>query len=265
MNAVQAEYASICLLSYNRPKSIRRTISSAITNAGHPFELIVHDDGSDDETVEVLREFHRNGLISLLLLNAPGHNEGQGIALERMFKAATGDPIVKMDQDLEFEPDWLRRSVFLIEKNYHLAPPPHRADPGVEVQPRIGALGLFKYHHAPVHHEDMLISSRRAGDERFELVKDFVGSCMVIPRAAYDKFGPFETRSTAFAEDAVFKQRVEADPNWSNALFKEDLASNFGFGLGPERSTVAIQDPAEKAGVAMPAPIHDAPFLITAE
>jgi glycosyltransferase involved in cell wall biosynthesis len=250
VEAFQAPYASICLLSYNRAKSVRRTISSAITSAGYPFELIVHDDGSDEETVEVLREFHRNGLISLLLLNAPNHNEGQGIALERMFRAATGDPIVKMDQDLEFEPDWLKQSVHLIEKNFH----------NDEAQPRIGCLGLFKYHHPPVHHEDMLIATRRAADVKFEMVKDFVGSCMVIPRAAYERFGPFETRSPAFAEDAVFKQRVEADPDWTNALFPEDLAANFGFGLGP--STVAIQDPNEREGVAMPAPIHDRPFLI---
>lgn len=259
MEPVQAPYASVCLLSYQRAKSVRRTISSAITNAGYPFELIVHDDGSDEETVEVLREFHRNGLISLLLLNAPSHNEGQGIALERMFKAATGDPIVKMDQDLEFEEDWLKRSVGLIRKNYGVLTDGPLGE-GESEQPRIGCLGLFKYHHPPVHHEDMLIASRRAADERFELVKDFVGSCMVIPRAAYEKFGPFETRSPAFAEDAVFKQKVEADPNWTNALFKEDLATNFGFGLGP--STVAIQDPNEAEGVAMPAAIHDGPFLI---
>lgn len=242
-------YASVCLLSFNRPKLVRQTISTLVRNACYPLELIVHDDGSDEETVEVLRELHRNELISLLMLNSPGHNEGQGIALNRMFRAASGDPIVKMDHDMELEPGWLSKSVNLLRKNKL------HAEEGD--QDRIGALGLFKYEHFPVDHREMLIETRRAGSQTFELHRDFVGSAMVIPRDSWEHFGPFEERSPAFAEDAVFKQRIEAEPGWTNALFPEDLAVNVGFGLGP--STVNVPD---EFGGAKTQTIKDGPLVI---
>lgn len=246
---MQAEYASICLLSFNRPKFVRRTIASAITNAEYPVELIVHDDGSDEETVEVLREFHRNEVISLLMLNAPGNNEGQGVALRRMFAAATGDPIVKMDHDLEFELGWLKHCVRLLEA---------QRQGGQGDTPRIGALGLFKYYHPPVHHEDEIIDSWEDNGILWEEHEDFVGSCMVIPRDAYEEFGPFDIRSTAFAEDAVFKQKIAAADGWCNALLPLDIATNFGFGLG--KSTVCVPD---EDGKPEPAEIKQAPLLLT--
>lgn len=253
---MQAEYASICLLSFERPKFVRRMIASAIGNAHYPLELIVHDDGSDEETVEVLREFHRNGVISLLMLNAPGHNEGQGVALRRMFAAATGDPIVKMDHDLEFAPGWLKLCIALLEAQRRAI------ESGVPLAqgraPRIGALGLFKYHHLPVHHEDHIIESWEDDGIPWEEHEDFVGSCMVIPRAAYERFGPFDIRSTAFAEDALFKKAIAREVGWCNALFPEDIATNFGFGLG--KSTVAVEG---EDGRPEPAEIKQAPLLIT--
>lgn len=246
-----SNHASICLLSFNRPKLVRQTISSAIVNAGYPVELIVHDDGSDDETIEVLRELHRNGLISLLMLNAPGHNEGQGVALNRMFAAATGDPIIKMDHDLILEPDWLEECVAILG-----------ADQKREVDgfsdERIGALGLFKYDHPPVAHGEMFIKTHSSDDYSWEEVQDFVGSCMVIPREAFEKFGPFEERSTAFAEDAVFKRLIADSQFWYCALPPDDLAQNVGFGVGP--STVNIPD---NAGGVTQQPIKSEPLIIT--
>ena len=255
---MQAEYASVCLLSFNRPKFVRRTIASAIGNADYPLELIVHDDGSDEETVEVLREFHRNGVISLLMLNAPGNNEGQGIALRRMFAAATGDPIVKMDHDLEFAPGWLRLCVTLLGAQLRTVEGRAVLAPRDEYAPLIGALGLFKYHHPPVHHEDHIIESWEDDGIPWEEHEDFVGSCMVIPRAAYERFGPFDIRSTAFAEDALFKKAIAREAGWCNALFPEDIATNFGFGLG--KSTVAVEG---EDGMPEPAKIKQAPLLLT--
>jgi glycosyltransferase involved in cell wall biosynthesis len=241
---MRAAYASVCLLSFNRPKLLRQTISTAIKNAHYPFELIVHDDGSDEETLELLRSFHEEGLISLLILNAPGNNEGQGVALNRMFAAATGDPIIKMDHDLELEEDWLARAVELLEANASECDAEDVSQTtAVEFRtPRIGALGLFKYKFDPVDAEKMLIASRRTAEGvEWEEHEDFVGSCMVIPRMAYEEFGPFEMRSTAFAEDAVFKHSIRDRNGWCNALFPYNLATNQGFGLGP--STVNVEGP----------------------
>lgn len=256
-------YASVCLLSFNRPKLLRQTIATAIKNAGYPFELIVHDDGSDRETLDVLRAFHEEGLISLLMLNSPGNNEGQGVALNRMFSAATGDPIVKMDHDLELEEDWLKRCVELLEANARDADVEdekrNAGEPSPFTTPRIGALGLFHYKFDPVDTEKMKVATHHTfqGIE-WEEHQDFVGSCMVIPRLAYEEFGPFEMRSPAFAEDAVFKHSIRDRGGWCNALFPFNLATNQGFGLGP--STVNIPGPENGAPVVQP--IAQGPLVI---
>jgi glycosyltransferase involved in cell wall biosynthesis len=101
-------YASCCVLSYRRAHFLGRCIDTLIGGASAPLELIVHDDGSGDEDVmELLAERQRLGEISTLITNAPGHNQGQGVAINRMFAVATGDPIIKIDHDLIFQPGWL--------------------------------------------------------------------------------------------------------------------------------------------------------------
>lgn len=239
---MQAPFASLCLLSYERRDFVMDTIISAVRNADYPLEMIVHDDGSNSNVVEVLRELQNEGFISLLMLNARGNNEGQGIALNRMFAAAKGDPIVKLDQDLKFSGivngsgfltgGWLKRSVRLLEANH--------TDPKT---PNIGALGLFKYEAEPVRWQDMLIDTHSSGGWVWEEHKDFVGSGMVIPRVAWEEFGPFEERSPAFAEDAEFKRWIDEREGWCNALFPDDLAQNIGFGPGP--STIVSQEGGE--------------------
>lgn len=252
-------FASLCFLSFNRPQFIGQAIETAIENAGYPVEVIVHDDGSNDETVNLLLELRRQGMISTLLLNQPGWNEGQGIALNRMFHLAKGDPICKLDHDLVFAEGWLAKSVRILEANETASSGIFR-QPGSEPQPRIGALGLFPYHTEPVNYEDMLIDGWGEGDTAWEQHQDFVGSAMVIPREAWEHFGPFQERSAAFAEDHDFKMRVttgKRNPtDWAVALTPEQLVHNQGFGEGP--STVVVRKNGELTSRA----IRPEPYII---
>lgn len=209
------------------------------------MEVIVHDDGSDNGTLEALFNLRSLGLISTLILNQKGYNEGQGIALNRMFHAAKGDPIVKFDHDLICKPGWLRKAVEVLDAN--------AADSAV-VEPRIGALGLFHYHadHA-VSSERTLMCPHATGWEQH---RDFVGSAMVIPRSVWEQHGPFGERSTAFAEDYEFKMDLLQN-GLALGLLPEDVVVNQGFGLGP--STVVVED--GRGGVTSRA-IMERPFII---
>lgn len=244
------KFASCCLLSYNRPQFVEEAILTLTGNANFPLELIVHDDGSTDLGVrEVLRRFVDSGAISTLIENPPGHNEGVGLATRRMFDIAQGDPLIKIDQDLIFQPNWLSRTVEVLERNWHTA---QSGDPDAE--PFIGALGLFKYECAPVHHAEMF---RRSWTYWHE-VSDFVGSVFAVPRAYYEEYGPFPTHSDAFAEDVEFKTRLQSN-DLALGLTPDDLVVNRGFGLGP--STVAVDD---GEGRPTSATIHHGPKLLEA-
>lgn len=226
-------YASCCVLSYNRPELLRNSLTSMVDNAHHPFELIVHDDGSADEGVlEYLHTLQRSGLISSLILNPPGHNQGQGVALNRMFNMASGDPILKLDQDMIYNDGWLSDVVATLNSN-----------------PRIGLLGLFHYHHDPVDTAKCRIADHGDHEEH----RIICGSGFAIPRAAWDALGPFEEHSDAFAEDHDMQVRVTARDDMYCALPKGDLVTNVGFGVGP--STVVVDH-------GTVAKIHHGPMVI---
>lgn len=237
-----SEFASLCLLSYNRPKFVMDAILSLQKNSGYPYELIVHDDGSGPETLAVLRQLFADGYISTLIENKEGHNQGQGIALNRMFNMAKGDPIVKMDHDLVFAQGWLKQASLTLQLNEQR---PH--------EPDIGALGLFRYHHPPVVFAESIIAHHEGWTE----VDDFVGSAMVIPRRAWEEFGPFEERSPAFAEDYAFKRLIHDREGWCCGMMPHDLAINQGFGPGP--STVVYEKEGGEIGVSK---IEDGPPII---
>lgn len=237
-------HATLCILSYERPQFLRVAIETAIAGCDEPVEVIVHDDGSaDPELLKYLYTIHQQGTVSSVLLNAPGVNRGQGVALNRMFRMATGDPIVKIDHDLIFTPGWLAacREILLDD--------------------RVGLLGLFKYEHEPVDwhvtqmnelppHADSLVP--------YHFHTHICGSAMVIPRRVWELLGPFEEGWESFGEDWQFQKDVHATEGLYNALPDDDLVTNVGFGLGP--STVVVANP--ETGQPEPRSVHQLPMLV---
>jgi glycosyltransferase involved in cell wall biosynthesis len=217
-------YASLCFLSYNRPQFLQTAIETALLNAGAPCEVIVHDDGSTDEDVyDLLYSAQAQGVISTLIVNPPGHNQGQGVALNRLFNIASGDPIIKLDQDLIFEPNWLEKVNHLLMRN-----------------PRAGLLGLFKYEHDPVDYRKTRIATPDHARDGLDFHTHICGSGFALQRVVWEALGPFEEHSAAFAEDADMQRRVFEHPAWDCALPYVDLVRNQGFGIGPSTVVPAV-------------------------
>ena len=70
-------------------------IAAHVSNLGEPWELIVADDGSSDDTVELLNDLD---LVNLRVLEAE-RNGGKGSAVRRGILAARGDVILFADAD----------------------------------------------------------------------------------------------------------------------------------------------------------------------
>jgi len=228
-------YASACVLSFERPAFLRECISTLLEHADAPLELIVHDDGSHDVGVHtLLHDWVRDGVLSTLITNPPGHNQGQGTALNRMFGMATGDPILKLDQDLVFKPGWLRRVNELLESNRTAASwnPWSQESPA---EPWLGLLALMSYEHEPVDYRKTVI----ARFDGWSSHSHILGSAFAMSREAWEHFGPFGEHSEAFAEDYEMQRLVSRSREWVCGLADEDLVSNQGFGIGPSTVVVA--------------------------
>jgi dolichyl-phosphate beta-glucosyltransferase len=89
---------SVVIPAYNEANRIVPTIGAVAAHCaslGLPWELIVADDGSKDDTVAVIRGL---GLVNLRLLVAE-RNGGKGSAVQRGILAARGDYILFADAD----------------------------------------------------------------------------------------------------------------------------------------------------------------------
>ena len=91
-------YLSIVIPAYNEEVRIVPTIgaiSAHVSDLGFPWELLISDDGSRDDTVKIVEEL---GLANLKIIRAP-KNEGKGSAVRRGMLAATGKYVLFDDAD----------------------------------------------------------------------------------------------------------------------------------------------------------------------
>jgi glycosyltransferase involved in cell wall biosynthesis len=95
-----APLISVIIPTYNRAGLILRAVNSALAQIEANFEVIVVNDGSKDETEELLKPLVRSGKIQLL------YQENQGVAAARNagVALAKGQLIAFLDSDDEWLP-----------------------------------------------------------------------------------------------------------------------------------------------------------------
>jgi dolichol-phosphate mannosyltransferase len=96
---------SIVVPVYNEEESLPQLwqeIREALDPTGQGYEVIFVDDGSQDRSAEIIREFRRQDRrVRLIRLKA---NAGETAATDAGFKAVRGRQVVVMDADLQNDP-----------------------------------------------------------------------------------------------------------------------------------------------------------------
>jgi glycosyltransferase involved in cell wall biosynthesis len=92
---------SVLITSYNYGQFIRRAIESAFHQSYPPKEIIVSDDGSKDDSCEIVESFVRDGAPVKLLR---GKHQGMAGSLNAAFNSSTGEILCLLDADDYFLP-----------------------------------------------------------------------------------------------------------------------------------------------------------------
>lgn len=106
---------SVIMPVYNRERYLPDTINSILGQTFTDFEFLIVDDGSTDNSAEVIKSFQSKDPRIRLLPN----KEGKGIvaALHTAIKASRGEYIARMDSDDISLPERLEKEVFFLDTN----------------------------------------------------------------------------------------------------------------------------------------------------
>ena len=91
---------SVIIPTYNRAQLLPRAVASLLAQDWRPLEIVIIDDGSDDETPEVIRRLNAQAAdANVEFLSIRQSNEGDASARNKGLHAASGDWIGFLDDD----------------------------------------------------------------------------------------------------------------------------------------------------------------------
>ena len=110
---------SVIIPCYNSAKYIVETLDSVKNQTFNDFEIIIVNDGSTDNSEEIINKYiHENKSINIVLVVQD--NKGLSGARNTGAKHAKGEYIVFIDSDDKIHPNYLKKSIFLLENDTKL-------------------------------------------------------------------------------------------------------------------------------------------------
>ncbi|MGD1018620.1 MAG: glycosyltransferase family A protein [Verrucomicrobiia bacterium] len=100
---------SAIIPTYNRARTIERAVNSVLGQSWQPIEVIVVDDGSTDQTTDILARY--GDRIRLIRQK----NQGPSAARNAGIKAARGEIVTFLDSDDSWLPDKVERQAKLLQ------------------------------------------------------------------------------------------------------------------------------------------------------
>jgi dolichol-phosphate mannosyltransferase len=116
---IDAPYLSLVIPAYNEQENIPtllQRVGCALSQIQKPFEVIIIDDGSSDDTPRLLEEeMEKYQWLRVIRMEK---NSGQSAAFEAGFETARGEVIATIDADLQNDPEEIPRLLAMLnEKN----------------------------------------------------------------------------------------------------------------------------------------------------
>jgi undecaprenyl-phosphate 4-deoxy-4-formamido-L-arabinose transferase len=113
-------YLSVVIPVYNEAENLEALftrLTAVLDRFGRPYEIIFTNDGSRDNSLALLRDFHRRRPQQVRVIDFNG-NFGQHMAIMAAFERARGEAIVTLDADLQNPPEEIPKLVAAIDAGH---------------------------------------------------------------------------------------------------------------------------------------------------
>src|SRR5436190_22168766 len=110
-------YLSLVIPCYNEQENVPTLLTrveTALSALGRPYEVLIIDDGSTDQTPQLLADAMKR--LPWLRVIRMARNGGQSAAFEAGFEAARGQVIATIDADLQNDPEEIPRLVPMLDQ-----------------------------------------------------------------------------------------------------------------------------------------------------
>lgn len=188
------DFISIIIAWFNRPVYINRVIDSIHEHADFPMEIIIHDDGSNVETVFDLCK--KRDKISTLILNS-GYPLGLGESINKAISLASSKYILFLNSDCELIRPCFKEIISVLQKPY------------------IGWVGFQeKYNNCPEFIE--------TDSSKFSLLPSCGdGSHFAFRKEVWEHIGKFESDYTTGCSDCSFFFK-----SWDHGYFRGHIITD---------------------------------------
>ncbi|WP_372523072.1 glycosyltransferase [Sulfuricaulis sp.] len=113
-------YLSVVIPVYNEQENLPGLflrLTATLDKVGKPFEILFTNDGSRDNSLVLLRDFHKQRPKQVRVIDFNG-NFGQHMAIMAAFERARGEVIVTLDADLQNPPEEIPKLLAAIENGH---------------------------------------------------------------------------------------------------------------------------------------------------
>ncbi len=209
---------------FNRPQLLREAVASVLAQTYRPIEIILIDDGSTDDTPEVVKTLHEDHLEYVRTVRTD--NAGPGLAREAGRLIAQGEYIQYLDSD-----------DLLLERKFELQVEGLSAHSDCRV-----SYGMTRFRHADGRVEPT--PWKRSGERIAEMFPSFLQSrwwstANPLYRASVcDIAGPWSSLKSE--EDWEYDCRIAAigSPLYYAAEYVCEIRDHYGHRLSRDRATI---------------------------